>query len=262
MDNVDQIASFSNARAPFLNVVQASLAVRSHFDLLSWLQGDFQHFLPHDILLAAWGNPTLGVFFVDVISPLPAMRTEDVIDRNITPFVQGLFKKWEANRYAPFELRAPEGFSLDEHLPACPINADFGRMCTALVHGIINQRDQHVCLYALFNAKEAFEGPSIGHMEMVLPYIDTALRQVAHLPKQCKADLKTSVEEKFGLSEREFEIAKWVAAGKTNQEIGQILGISAFTVKNHLQRIFQKLNVTNRAQAVDKLSRSKQRVGI
>jgi DNA-binding CsgD family transcriptional regulator len=46
-----------------------------------------------------------------------------------------------------------------------------------------------------------------------------------------------------------------VRNGKTNFEIGMILDISAFTVKNHLQRIFRKLDVVNRAQAVAKLSK-------
>ena len=42
----------------------------------------------------------------------------------------------------------------------------------------------------------------------------------------------------------------WVAAGKTNPEIGAILDLSEFTIKNHLKRIFVKLDVINRAQAV------------
>ena len=58
-----------------------------------------------------------------------------------------------------------------------------------------------------------------------------------------------------GLSQREIEIMEWVRIGKTNYEIGMILNISAFTVKNHLQRIFKKLDVTNRAQAVERLGR-------
>ena len=45
----------------------------------------------------------------------------------------------------------------------------------------------------------------------------------------------------------------WVRLGKTNLEIGMILDISAFTVKNHMQRIFKKLDVLNRAQAVAKV---------
>jgi DNA-binding CsgD family transcriptional regulator len=53
-----------------------------------------------------------------------------------------------------------------------------------------------------------------------------------------------------GLSAREVEILQWVALGKTNPEIGKILKISEFTVKNHMQRIFKKMDVSNRAQAV------------
>ena len=40
--------------------------------------------------------------------------------------------------------------------------------------------------------------------------------------------------------------------GKSNQEIGTILGISPLTVKNHVQKILKKLRVQNRAQAVGK----------
>jgi len=57
------------------------------------------------------------------------------------------------------------------------------------------------------------------------------------------------------LSERERQIMAWVAQGKTNPEIGCILCISEFTVKNHLKSIFSKLDVTNRAQAVARMSR-------
>lgn len=57
------------------------------------------------------------------------------------------------------------------------------------------------------------------------------------------------------LSERERQIMAWVAQGKTNPEIGCILRISEFTVKNHLKSIFSKLDVTNRAQAVARMSR-------
>ncbi len=55
------------------------------------------------------------------------------------------------------------------------------------------------------------------------------------------------------LSAREAEILRWIALGKTNPEIGSILGISSFTVKNHVQRILKKLDVINRTQAVGKV---------
>ena len=49
---------------------------------------------------------------------------------------------------------------------------------------------------------------------------------------------------------REAQILSWVREGKNNQEIGIELGISALTVKNHIQKILRKLGASNRAHAV------------
>ena len=50
------------------------------------------------------------------------------------------------------------------------------------------------------------------------------------------------------LSERETQVVQAVAEGLTNHEIGERLGISQHTVKNHLFRIFDKLGVSNRME--------------
>lgn len=55
--------------------------------------------------------------------------------------------------------------------------------------------------------------------------------------------------ERLGLSMREAEILLWVAQGKSNFEIGMILGISAATVKKHLVHTYQKLGVESRNAA-------------
>ena len=52
------------------------------------------------------------------------------------------------------------------------------------------------------------------------------------------------------LTQREKECLTWAAEGKTTWETGQILGISERTVIFHLKNVAQKLNVTNRSQAV------------
>jgi DNA-binding NarL/FixJ family response regulator len=51
------------------------------------------------------------------------------------------------------------------------------------------------------------------------------------------------------LSEREREILDSLREGKTNVDIALALDISPFTVKNHVQRIFRKIGVSNRTQA-------------
>lgn len=52
-----------------------------------------------------------------------------------------------------------------------------------------------------------------------------------------------------GLTERELEVLRLVAAGASNREIASTLYISEKTVKNHLSNIFQKIGVTDRTQA-------------
>jgi DNA-binding CsgD family transcriptional regulator len=52
------------------------------------------------------------------------------------------------------------------------------------------------------------------------------------------------------LTKREVEILKLLAKGKTNQEISAYLNISEETVKSHLQKIYRKLNVSSRTEAV------------
>lgn len=57
-------------------------------------------------------------------------------------------------------------------------------------------------------------------------------------------------EENKHLSDRERECLVWIAAGKTDWEIGQILSISEKTVNTHIERAKHKLNVTTRPQAI------------
>jgi DNA-binding NarL/FixJ family response regulator len=52
------------------------------------------------------------------------------------------------------------------------------------------------------------------------------------------------------LSERELDVLNHVAAGLSNKQIATRLDISEKTVRNHLNRIFSKLSVTNRTEAV------------
>jgi DNA-binding CsgD family transcriptional regulator len=56
----------------------------------------------------------------------------------------------------------------------------------------------------------------------------------------------------LGLSPRECEILDALAVGETNKELARRLGISPNTVKTHLARIYEKLEVQRRVQAIEK----------
>ena len=53
----------------------------------------------------------------------------------------------------------------------------------------------------------------------------------------------------FKLTTREAEVLYWVVKGKTNRDIGEILGSSPATVKKHLERVYVKLGVETRTAA-------------
>jgi DNA-binding NarL/FixJ family response regulator len=54
----------------------------------------------------------------------------------------------------------------------------------------------------------------------------------------------------LGLTAREAEVLMWISRGKTNRDIGEILGSSPRTVNKHLEHIFEKLGVSTRSAAV------------
>jgi DNA-binding NarL/FixJ family response regulator len=53
----------------------------------------------------------------------------------------------------------------------------------------------------------------------------------------------------YQLTAREAEVLSWVAKGKTNRDIGEILGMSPRTVNKHLEHIYVKLGVETRTAA-------------
>lgn len=64
------------------------------------------------------------------------------------------------------------------------------------------------------------------------------------------APVSVSALIRLGLTQRESEILSWVVQGKTNPEIGTILGISPRTVQKHLERVYSRLGVENRHAAI------------
>jgi len=58
------------------------------------------------------------------------------------------------------------------------------------------------------------------------------------------------------LTAREGEVLNWIAQGKSDAQIGAILGVSARTVQKHLQNLYAKLGVENRTAAAMRARRA------
>ena len=68
------------------------------------------------------------------------------------------------------------------------------------------------------------------------------------------AEIRAGAEERLlaqrhALTDREAEVLLWISRGKANREISEILGISPRTVNKHLEQVFAKMGVENRASA-------------
>ncbi|WP_298012998.1 response regulator [uncultured Aquabacterium sp.] len=96
-------------------------------------------------------------------------------------------------------------------------------------------------------------------IEEVLARLDThvrnartareALRQVEAQAAESPSEAGHARVLDAALTPREMEVLTWVARGKTNRDIADILGMSHRTVNKHLEHIFEKLGVETRAAA-------------
>ena len=74
--------------------------------------------------------------------------------------------------------------------------------------------------------------------------------QVVHL-RYCELT-RTTTDETDSLSPREREVLRWLARGKSNTVIAEIMGVSRHTVDTMTRRVFEKLNVNDRTTAAIK----------
>ena len=247
----------------FIQELRDSLQVKSHLQLTNWLQGEFQRIVPHQVFIAAWGEFPQEAVQNDAVAEIADLDTSPMLYKDTTLFVSDLFHWWKRHGKNPFVIHC-ENFSegigrdRDEDL------GTYNSIRTVLVHGIQDLRNQQDCIYIFMNTDPRFNPETLEHLLMMVPLVDGAMRKIEDLP--CKKVMNlvalemddtnaqsSSSARQVAMSDRQRDIMHWVSLGKSNYEVGLIMNISPFTVKNHLHRIFQILNVANRAQAVSKI---------
>ncbi|MES0879861.1 response regulator [Roseibium sp. SCP14] len=67
-----------------------------------------------------------------------------------------------------------------------------------------------------------------------------------------ETEQQKALRGRFDLTQREAEVLTWIAKGKANKDIGEILRLSPRTVNKHLEQVFIKLGVENRTSAAVK----------
>jgi DNA-binding CsgD family transcriptional regulator len=101
----------------------------------------------------------------------------------------------------------------------------------------------------------------VGYCLVLLNVPDSLLGRCKRLFKLLSAHLKMALaraiaakerEQLAPLSQRELEILRWMGDGKSNREISTLLGISAITLRSYVNKLYRKLDVQTRAEAVNR----------
>lgn len=226
--------------------------ISTHFDFYQWLQSDMQAFLPHETLAAVWGDFSSGEFHYDLASSVPGVKTA-ALERT-ERLDQAMYALWKSLQSTERnwmvvedyrELATKLGLNIDT-----PLFNDFSKNVESmLVCGLRCNRGQEDCLY-IFTFTEAAPTIDPAALDLLVSQVDASLRRVECLSPCISAEQVARAAGLQQLSSREREVLHWVSQGKSNEEIGLILDISHNTVKNHLKRVFAKLGVSARSQAV------------
>ncbi len=97
-----------------------------------------------------------------------------------------------------------------------------------------------------------FDALELERLELARPLLASLYRMARALDG---ARPSASGDAAAALTPREREVLQWVAAGKTNRDIADILGANPRTVAKHLERVYAKLGVETRTAAAMKLVR-------
>ncbi|QPF73074.1 hypothetical protein G8A07_09195 [Roseateles sp. DAIF2] len=236
-----------------MRAADSALEVRRRYQFFVWMQSHLQPLLPHQLAICGAYKRAARELVFDVFNtvPLPDALLS-ALSRNTSPLMQRLQLVWLQARCRPVStgIMAPDdGVSPDTQVL---IDAGVGDM---LVHGLSRpQRPSEIEGFYVFARVGAQATPAqCRHLELLLPHIHATWQRVQNFEHELSPMPSMQPQRgahPTGITERERQILAWLREGKSNQQIGEGLGISALTVKNHVQKILRKLRASNRAQAV------------
>ncbi|MDA8108370.1 MAG: helix-turn-helix transcriptional regulator [Betaproteobacteria bacterium] len=229
--------------------LDAALRVYSRHQYFAWTQGLLQNLIRHELLICAlYGSDPASLHADAFAAPeVDSAAISEIIHRD-TLVVPHIVKTWEERQFRPVVLELGPGSTLADST----LGRELARIGSTgiIAHGTYEVFGKVASLF-IFACRPGTIAPKHRlFAELVVPFLHQALvrTRVQRAPGGAAAARK----ELRLLTVREQEILRWIRVGKSNIEIGIILGVSPLTVKNHVQKILRKLNVQNRTQAVSR----------
>ena len=92
-------------------------------------------------------------------------------------------------------------------------------------------------------------------LKLTKPKVETQIIEKEVTAKNTDFIINEEVMNELGISKRELEVLQLMADGLSNQEIAEKLFVSLNTIKTHSSKVFEKMDVKRRTQAVEKAKR-------
>lgn len=239
--------------------VETAVEVRRRYQFFVWSQSYLQALVPHQLAVCgSYQRARKDVTFEAFNSiPVPSPLLSTVTDGG-SALMQQVVGAWidRRGRAMVLDLHALTGIAAGAERDRL-VEAGFDDL---LVHGVSRpQRPAELeSLFIFGSLRRRNTAQQASYLELLLPHVHAAWLRVQATEREMAGGVQgtngapRSETTRSLITERENQILFWVREGKSNQAIGDQLGISVLTVKNHVQKILRKLGAANRAQAVAK----------
>jgi transcriptional regulator EpsA len=241
-----------------LRVIEAAPQVCRRHQFFVWTQGDFQRWLPHKLSVCGTYDRDQRDVVFDLFNSLPV--PESILQglrQARSSVMDAALSAWRKSRGQSVVVRLSSEGATDP-LSTALIEQGYDQF---VVHGLTRpaRPDELESFFLFAQPGGQYRETDTQALDMLLPCVHMAYQRVCVTERQMASGRALGATAGLPgqaratpITEREREILLWVRDGLSNQQISEKLGISALTVKNHVQKILRKLGAANRAQAVAK----------
>jgi DNA-binding CsgD family transcriptional regulator len=242
MSEVREIAANFNLDLLFSEFARACSECYEESTFAEIIRTIVRRLLPHSSLVAALGRVDLDhleiLKLIGVDYPVSAIealrRTSNVRER------QALLH-WLRSRQ-PLLLELPQDAKMMSELERGEIERN--RLGRIGAHGVLDIFAREGSYFSFAGIPDSIlRDESKSKLRLVVPHLHQAL--LAIYRAECSV-----LHYGVALTAVEQDLLRWIAAGRTNEEIAALRGRSPSTVRNQLSSMFKKLGAGNRAEAV------------
>lgn len=224
-------------------VRNAAAHITNRNELSDWVQGPLNRLIPHEKAILGFGQVGYSAVRIDLAHTVGlADGYFAATGPNTQPTVSPVMSKW-----------------LQQRVPLTFIPAHFCRAAHGAWHSTVSRHQikngvldanveyatGQVSFIKLLNVEQSLESGADLLSQCITPMLADIWRRIdAHAHNARVAPLRRTCLPLLTPAER--EVQRWLRENKTNWEIGQILGKSEWTVKNHVANMLAKYGAKNR----------------